>query len=210
MSCPICEKRKAKRYCPAKGENICSLCCGTEREVTIDCPPDCSYLAASRQHERREVDWSKLPYADSRIPTSFARSHGALLNHLSFAVAKYAAGNRLLVDTDAQESLRALAEAYRTLSSGILFERPPDYSVQRELYDALKTAIEDFRKIEAQQVGMTATREGDIRDGLIFLTQLAALRANGRPKGRAFLDMLRAQFRGAETEKPASNLVVLP
>ncbi|MGE5326896.1 MAG: hypothetical protein ACM3NO_07640 [Deltaproteobacteria bacterium] len=210
MSCPICEKRKAKRFCPARGENICSLCCGTEREVTIDCPPDCSYLAASRQHERREVDWSTLPFADSRIPTSFARSHGGLLNLLSFAVSKYAAENRLLVDTDAQESLRALAEAYRTLSAGIFFERPPDYSVQRGLYEALKAAIEDFKKAEVQKLGLTATRESDIRDALIFLTQLAALRSNGRPKGRAFLDLVRSQFRLAEAEKTASNLVVLP
>ena len=40
MSCPICEKRPPKRFCPAKGEKICAVCCGREREVTIDCPPD--------------------------------------------------------------------------------------------------------------------------------------------------------------------------
>ena len=37
MTCPICENRKAARFCPAKGENICAVCCGTEREVTISC-----------------------------------------------------------------------------------------------------------------------------------------------------------------------------
>ena len=42
MSCPICEKRPAKRFCPAKGEKICAICCGEGREVTIDCPMDCS------------------------------------------------------------------------------------------------------------------------------------------------------------------------
>ena len=29
MSCPICQKRKAKRYCPAKEGTLCSVCCGT-------------------------------------------------------------------------------------------------------------------------------------------------------------------------------------
>src|SRR5262249_16974412 len=43
VSCPICEKRKGARFCPAKGEKICAICCGTEREVTIDCPVHCSY-----------------------------------------------------------------------------------------------------------------------------------------------------------------------
>ncbi len=49
MSCPICEKRKAARFCPAKGEKICAVCCGTEREVTIDCPSDCAYLLAAHR-----------------------------------------------------------------------------------------------------------------------------------------------------------------
>jgi hypothetical protein len=210
LSCPICQKRKGKRFCPAKGENICSICCGTEREVTIDCPPECSYLAASRRHERREVDLSKLPFPDVRLPQSFAREKGHLLNQLSYAVAGYAGANRLLVDSDAQEALRALAEAYRTLLAGILFERPPDYSVQRGLYEALKAAIEDFKKAEAEKLGLSSTHESDFRDGLIFLTQLAALRSNGRPKGRAFLDLLRAQFHSQAAVNSASNLVVLP
>jgi hypothetical protein len=210
LSCPVCQKHKGKRFCPAKGENICSICCGTEREVTIDCPSECPYLAASRQHERREVDWSKIPFADVKIPTPFAREHGPLLNLLSYAVSRYGRENRMLVDMDAQEALRALAEAYRTLSAGILFERPPDYSVQRGLYDALKAAIEDFKKAEAEKFGLSSTRESDIRDGLIFLAQLAAIRANGRPKGRAFLDLLRSQFQSEEIGKPASNLVIMP
>jgi cytidylate kinase len=28
MSCAICEKRPPKRFCPAKGEKICAICCG--------------------------------------------------------------------------------------------------------------------------------------------------------------------------------------
>src|SRR2546422_5223162 len=52
MICPICHKRKAKRFCPARGDSICSVCCGTEREVTIDCPSDCPHLIASRQDRK--------------------------------------------------------------------------------------------------------------------------------------------------------------
>src|SRR6185437_3901085 len=51
VSCPICEKRKPKRFCPAKGEKICAICCGTYREVTIDCPVDCPHLIAARRYE---------------------------------------------------------------------------------------------------------------------------------------------------------------
>ena len=51
MSCAICEKRPPKRYCPAKGEKICAICCGREREVTIDCPSDCPHLTAAHRYE---------------------------------------------------------------------------------------------------------------------------------------------------------------
>ncbi|MGH9397535.1 MAG: hypothetical protein ACRD18_11880 [Terriglobia bacterium] len=77
MVCPICQKHKAKRFCPAKVEMICTVCCGTQREVTIDCPSDCSYLIASRQHqdERREVEWEKMPFREQKIPYSVLEIH---------------------------------------------------------------------------------------------------------------------------------------
>ena len=50
--CPICSKRRPERFCPAKGKKICAVCCGTEREVTLDCPTDCNYLIKAHQYER--------------------------------------------------------------------------------------------------------------------------------------------------------------
>ena len=52
MSCAICEKRKAKRFCPAVHGRICPQCCGEQREVTLDCPSDCPYLRQAREHEK--------------------------------------------------------------------------------------------------------------------------------------------------------------
>jgi hypothetical protein len=51
LSCAICEKRKAERFCRAKGEKICAVHCGAEREVHIDCPSDCSYLISVHRYE---------------------------------------------------------------------------------------------------------------------------------------------------------------
>ncbi len=210
MACPICQKRKAKRFCPAKGENICSVCCGTEREVTIDCPSDCFYLISSRQYdlERREIDWAKVPFHETKIPSSFVVAHEELLLALAYAICLYARENPQLVDTDVGASLQSLVQAYRTLSSGIYYEKPPDYFLQRGLYEALKAALEDYKKAEVQQVGLSSTRDGEIRDALIFLTQLGATRSNGRPKGRAYLDFLRTQFKSEEFSKPTSSIIV--
>ncbi|MGD1156202.1 MAG: hypothetical protein ABSA41_10270 [Terriglobia bacterium] len=212
MACPICEKRKAKRLCPARAESICTVCCGTEREVTIDCPRDCPYLVASREYEgtRREFDWSKLPFAEVKVPANYAREHGEVLDKLNYAICEFAADHREVVDADVLAALQTLAEGYRTLASGIYYENPPVHPLQRGIYEELKAAIADFRKEEAQRKGMTTTRDGNIRDALIFLTQLGTTRSNGRPKGRAYLDFLRALFPEEEFQKPSSNIVLLP
>jgi hypothetical protein len=212
LSCPICQKRKAKRFCPAKAENICSVCCGTEREVTIDCPSDCTYLIASRRNEQehRAIDWSKVPFAETKIPTSFVAAHQKLILAISYGICAYARDNRPLVDPDAVESLQTLAEAYRTLSSGLYYEEPPDYLLQRELYERIKAAIEEYKKDQAREPQVEPIRDSDIRDTLIFLTQLGTIRANGRSRGRAFLDFLRSQFKPEEFSKPATSLLVMP
>jgi hypothetical protein len=114
------------------------------------------------------------------------------------------------VDTDVIAALQALAETYRTLSSGLYYEKPPDYLYQRELYNALKAALEEFKQAETQRLGLATTRDSETRDALIYLTQSAASRENGRPKGRAFLDLIRAQLAREASAKPASNIVLLP
>jgi hypothetical protein len=212
--CSICQKRKAKRYCPAKAEKICAVCCGTEREVTIDCPSDCVYLMSSRQHydERREVDWDHIPFADRPISRRLANAREDLLMQLSYTVCLFMRDNPALVDADVRASLQALAETYQTLTSGIVYEKPPDRRLQYDLYERLKTAVTEYKKDDAGQV-MTARAtplDSEIRDALILLTQLAAVRSNGRPKGRAFIDSLRSQFKPAAFERPSSSLILAP
>jgi hypothetical protein len=212
LACPICRKRKAKRFCPAKAETICALCCGTEREVSIDCPSDCAYLVASRSYDldRREIDWSKVPFPETKIPASFVVAHEKLLLALSYAICLQARDDRQAVDADVLAALQALAETYQTLSSGLYYERPPAYRVQRELYDKLKATVEDFKRAEVQQTGMSSTRDREICDAAVFLAQLGATRTNGRAKSRAYLDFLRTQFKAEEFSKPASGIILLP
>lgn len=211
MVCPICNKRKAKWLCPARGDSICSICCGREREVTIDCPGDCEHLVASRQYDltRRNFDLAMLPFPEVKFQRGFAEKNAGLLVHLDHAVCQFAADHREIVDTDVQAALQRLAETYRTQSTGIIYEHPPEYLPQRELYENLKTAITDYRKNEAQRLGMTTVHDSDIRDALIFLTQICATHENGRPKGRAYLDLIRSQFPKEEFQKAGSNIVLL-
>ncbi|MGH9453523.1 MAG: hypothetical protein ACRD2O_06090 [Terriglobia bacterium] len=180
--------------------------------MTIDCPSDCAYLIASREFgsDRKEIDWSKVPFPEQRPSLNVVGDHESFFLYLSFAIGRFASENQPLVDSDAQTSIQALAEAYRTLSSGIYFERPPQYPVQRELYDRMKEAIEEFKKEESRGATISGIRDSGIRDVLILMAQLAVIRSNGRPKGRALLDFLRSQFPREQFSKPSSRTIVLP
>src|SRR5262252_3527591 len=52
MACVICETRRPKRFCPGVRGDICAICCGTEREVSVECPLECEYLIESRRHDK--------------------------------------------------------------------------------------------------------------------------------------------------------------
>lgn len=212
MACPICEKRKAKRYCPARTETICTVCCGTEREVTIDCPSDCTYLVESRKHEagRREVDWKTVPFSDVQVPRSTISRHQLLITQFAYAICKFARENPPVTDSDVIAGLKSLAESYQTLSSGIYYEKPPEYVLQRGLYEALQAAIKEYKEAVSTDPGFEAPRDSEVRDILIFLTQLGATRTNGRPKGRAYLDLLRSQFKSDELQQSSPGLLVVP
>lgn len=213
LTCPICKKRKANRFCPAKSEKICAVCCATEREVTIDCPSECPHLIASRQYEdeRREIDWSQLPFGDVKVSPSAFRGHETLLDAIALGICDFAAQQRLLTDSDAIAALQGLAESYQTLAKGIYYEKPLDDRVRHELYMHLKESVAKYRKEEAARSAVSSLRDGTVRDALIFMTQLGATRTNGRPKGRAYLDFLRSQFKlkGA-AEAASAPLLILP
>ena len=136
--------------------------------------------------------------------------HEALILALGYAICLNARDNTAATDSDVIAALQTLAQAYQTLSSGIYYENPPEYVIQRGLYDALKAAIENYRKAESQNPGIATVHDSEIRDALIFLAQLGATRTNNRPKGRAYLDLLRSQFKSDELQKPSQGLLVVP
>src|SRR5690242_7712056 len=119
MTCKICNTRRARRFCPAVHGEICSLCCGREREVTLNCPLDCPYLQEARKHDRPiEVNPDEFPNQDIRLDESFLRDHEDLLIAVSSAVLEAALETSGAVDYDVREALAALIRTQRTLESG--------------------------------------------------------------------------------------------
>jgi hypothetical protein len=209
--CPICQKRKAGRFCPAKAEKICAVCCGTEREITIDCPPDCAYLLSAHRYEDQHPRTlpADTPLLDVRIPSDTVHAHGQLLSALAFTIAKCCANQPSATDTDVLAALRALAETYKTLLSGIVYEQRPAIPVQREIYDALSAFLQEAKQ-RAAQPSYTAVKDSDTFPLLVFLFRMGLLRTNGRSRSRRFIEFLRGQFPGAQELKREESRIIVP
>src|SRR4051812_12027433 len=193
MLCKICNTRRPRRQCPAVGGEICSQCCGREREVTLNCPLDCEYLLESRKHDRPEtVDPDTLPNLDIRVTDTFLRDHEPLLVALGQAVLFAALETPGAVDFDVREALAALIRTLRTLESGLYYETRPENMVAAEIGRRIQASITEFRNAENERQQITKTRDSDILAALVFLQRLEFGRNNGRKRGRAFVDFLRS------------------
>ena len=212
MSCPICEKRPPKRYCPAKGERICAICCGREREVTIACPSDCPYLIAARRYEaehRKPLTGDEYPYRDTVVREDFVYERWPVVAGLAAAILGFHLQNKDLNDAAIFSALEALAETLRTLGTGIYYERPPDAPLARSLYAQLAEFIQEAKKQESARTGFSALKDSEIFRLIIFLLRLGKTETNGRPRSRAFLDFLRARFPiPAEAAKDTSRIIM--
>jgi flagellar biosynthesis regulator FlaF len=212
LSCPICEKRKAERFCPAKGEKICAVCCGTGREVTIDCPSDCSYLVAAHRYEdehQRSLP-ADTPLLDEKIPQDIVYTHQQLMAALAFSIAKFCAVQPAAVDTDVLTAIEALAQTYKTLSSGIIYEKAPNAPLPRELYAALIAFITEVKKQQAERADSAALKDMDLFYLWVFLYRMGLLRTNGRPRSRRFIEFLRSQFPQSPELKREESRIIVP
>lgn len=218
MNCPICQKCKPERYCPAIGEKICAICCGTEREVSLNCPLHCPYLISAHRYEeetlktkapRNTKEPEEIPFADVRFPPSLIRDHETLAVGACATIMKFAGQHSTITDADVLASLSALAESARTAAAGIYYEKRPDDALRRDLYTELADFLTNVKKHEAERVGYTALKDSDVFHILVFLVRLGTQRSNGRPRSKAFLGFLQRQFPAVrETLEEQPRLII--
>jgi hypothetical protein len=208
MVCAICEIRRPKRYCPGVRGEICSLCCGAEREVSVHCPLDCEYLQDSRKHDKTPpVNPDTFPNQDIRVTDDFLHENEELLVFLGRAV--MAAVLEIdAVDNDVREALDALIRTYRTLQSGVYYETRPQNPLAGAIYSAMQNAVVELRRVEQEGRGVAHTRDAQVLGLLVFLQRLELDRNNGRRLGRAFIDFLRTFFTPQAEPQAAPSLIV--
>ncbi len=126
--CPLCEARKGKRVCPAKGATICAQCCGSKRGVVIACPDDCAYLTGAHAS-----GWSGRETERRRDARRFAlhlqpldERQLALFFLVLTGLAGLRARHRSLDDALLLSALEALGRTLETREKGLLYEHQPD------------------------------------------------------------------------------------
>ncbi|HBR09847.1 TPA: hypothetical protein DD712_01150 [Candidatus Acetothermia bacterium] len=137
--CLWCNERKGRRRCPALAGPICSLCCGENRLLRIDCLSSCSFLAhheefqRERQCRRYQEEWGRVnpsPDKDDKI-------HWACF-HISYLL--YQSGKEIerLTDDDAASAVEFLTTQASPI---IIIERPPS-RLGNLLWEKLSPALE--------------------------------------------------------------------
>ena len=198
MSCAICEKRKEKRFCPAIHGRICPQCCGEQREVTLDCPSDCVYLQQAREYEKprsmRDLNPADV-FVQVEVEEQFLYQHEHLLMGLTFALSKSVRADRSLNDTDLIAALTSLTKTWETLvNSGLHYESPIASPAQQAVAADVQNMVKEYREAEQKHAGYAQLRDSEVLRALVFLVRMAHGRTSGRPKSRAFVDFLLAQF----------------
>jgi hypothetical protein len=218
LSCAICEIRKEKRFCPAVHGRICPQCCGEQREVTLDCPTECAYLQQAREREKPrpadQFDAASL-FLQVEVSEQFTYEREHLLMGLSYALAKAAQADRTLNDRELIATLTALcASQERLVNSGLHYEQPLTSAAQQAAASQVLEMAKQFREAEHKQLGYSTLRDSDMLKALVFLVRLGHGRTTGRPKSRAFIDFLIAQFPEKQsavlTPQEAGSRIIVP
>jgi hypothetical protein len=147
MTCPLCHSRPAKRQCPALGQSICSVCCGTKRLVEIRCTRDCAYLASARRHpaasvqRQHEFDVALILPAmtgfSDRQSRFFFLFQSVLVRHPSDPL-------RPMLDEDVAEAARTTAATLETAARGLIYEQSAATLNAQELSASFRGSFDEI------------------------------------------------------------------
>lgn len=214
--CPLCGNRRARRGCPAVGQQICAVCCGTKRLVEINCPSDCVWLASAREHppavavRQQQRDRALL----MPLMLDFTERQAELFFLVASFIVRYEPPEfQPLFDEDVEEGVGALASTFETAARGVIYEHRASSLPAERLSSALKPALAEM----GRRFGTAFER-----DAAGVLRRIATLahdvRAQEPANRRAFLELLRrivtafpepddAKAAGSEEPPPPSLIV---
>jgi hypothetical protein len=128
VSCPLCNRRKGKRWCPARGEPICSACCGAKRRVEVPCPEDCLYLSGAHaaSWEGRETERLRDGRRVGAHAQDLTDDQGRLFLGMLIGLTQLRAERRDLDDRLLAEAVSTHTRTLETRERGVLYDHQAD------------------------------------------------------------------------------------
>jgi len=216
--CPLCGIRRARRACPALGKQICTVCCGTKRQIEIKCPSDCVWLASAREHPPAVA--VRRQQRDAAIVVPLVRDFSERQTELFLWITTFLVSYRppelqTLIDDDVAGAMTALAATFETASRGVIYEHRPATLAAERLITALKPALTEAGR------GRGSAFERDA--AVVFRRVEEAVREVRGQLGenrRAFLDLLARVLKDHSTVEasredeaagqPAASRLIVP
>ena len=188
-ACPRCQKRPAKRQCPALQTRICAVCCARERMIELACPESCSYLIEARtSSSKREMELRRKETAEEPRNLTLNERSFVALDAIQHAVVKAqrgigAVGFRDLDDAEVLAAVETTIRNIETEGSGLIYEHPAASPRIGDLSRRIRDGLEDMAKeLPAEE----RPRRSDILKALSFVLEAINAhkrRAAGDPTG---------------------------
>jgi len=168
-------------------------------------------IAAHRyEDEHKRAMPADAPFIEERLPPDILHSQQQLMSLMAFQIAKFASSEPTAADPDVLAAIAALAGTYKTLQSGLLYEKVPEIPVQRDLYLALTNFLDEIKREAAEKGNSSAVKDSSVFHVAVFLYRMGTLRSNGRPRSRRFIEFLREQFPQVEKPKRDEPRIIVP
>jgi hypothetical protein len=208
-TCRLCHKRRAKRACPAVSGDICAICCGEQREVTLNCPLECQYLREARKHEKAvAVSAAEILHPDIEIAEEFVRAHEKLLLLCVYSLVQASLRTQGAIDNDLLDTLDALIQTRRTAQSGLIYETRPANRIAAQIQQKFQDSLNEYEKVRQERKHLTGYKDSDLLRILVFLRRIGQQNSNGRPKGRMFIDLLRQMTPETRVDERAPSIIL--
>lgn len=182
IKCSRYRERKAKRLCPALGNDLCPLCCGILREKKIHCPADCSFLIKHKPYQEKKVIEKKPTFSADILQDE--RLNWLTLN-IEAPLEEYGERDRAFADREAILALEYAKEKVEKGKSALVLPKEED-KLKNDLGEAIFQNIEQChyqRKIILPQGLETYKKEEKLKcleNAIVAVKHLAKRNIRGR------------------------------
>ena len=148
MKCLLCDKRKPKRYCPAKRAQICPVCCGEKRGVEINCPLDCRYFVEGQKQHNIKVMQQRVRKQGARTYVRRAELYAQnpeLFARLEHTFARVYREHSEITNEDLVNALELVSKTLETEKKGLIYQHQGDSTFANVISEAVLQVISEFK-----------------------------------------------------------------